>query len=529
LDAAHIAKWNVLRLLHETSASLVAYCIPRKWDESHTVAIIDIGHAHLQVSVARINGSECNVLSYVYDEHVGGRNFDALLADFAIEECEAETSVSAMSPAMQKGRLRIWRECEKAKRILSTNKDVLLSLDCIPDLQGNVGDINVRITREQFEKKASAMLCRIQNVFETSLKIAGVDRVDNVEMVGGSSRIPCIISCIATCRKQEPQRTLDSSECVAKGCAYVAAMLSPRYKSRSFTIHDLSIYETSLCIGDTVVIIYNANTRLESTKKIALSVSPPTKLRCIYSRGQSLNHQTGHVITHVITSTGGDGTPCGSGDCNGDDSRERKAIGDCKEKEDDTTTFKSREDYNGHLHGHCSATNEFNQDEVVLGECTVEHKNNISKGARATRLRVHLIVSIDLNGIFRFVTLKPIKTRQATSDVADLKFTFKYDGQAGPVAFSDIERRNDSFEADDSIFAKCDELRNQLATLLYEKRGQYSDEMVEELYQAVDDDTTALSILTTLLQRMQDTRTADTNATIDRVDHRVDHHGALIA
>jgi molecular chaperone DnaK (HSP70) len=428
LDAARIAKWRVMRLLNETTAALVAYGMPRKWEEIHTVAIVDVGHAHLQVSVARIHATECDVLSYVHDEHVGGRGLDELMARLVDEGGEPSQSrlLSSMPPAVQKGRLRVLQECEKAKRVLSTNKDVRLLVECVPDADGNLRDIDVRITREQFETKASTMRCAIHKAILTSLSIAGVDRVDTVELVGGSSRAPCIISCIADAFSQAPKRTLDSSECVAKGCALFAAMLSPRYQARPFAMLDIFIYEISLCFAEKVEMIYKANTRLERTKKIALSIAPPAQLRCAYT------------------------------------------------------------------------------DSDILEACTVEYDANPTQST--VLRRVQLVVTIDSDGIFRFVTVRPIKTKASIAD-ATFHFTRRDQVQIGNGAASDIESRDELLSKRDAYFETCDILRNQLATLLHEKRGQCDETMVDAMHRVVDDDTTKLATLVELLQTM--TRVAD--------------------
>lgn len=432
LDSARIAKWRVTRLLHETTAALVAYGMPRQWENAHTIAIVDVGHAHLQVSVARFDKAECDVLSYVYDENVGGRNFDELLARLA--DGDDDRMLSSMPEAMQKGRLRILNECEKVKRILSTNKDARLSVECVPDAHGTVRDINVCITREQFETKASGMLCTIQNAIMESMVVAGVERVDSIELVGGSSRIPCIISCISRALSQEPTRTLDSSECVAKGCAFFAAMLSPRYQSRAFTTLDVYTREISLSIDGVVDMIYKANTRLDRPKKIALTISPSTQLRCI--------------------------------------------------------------------HG----------DSDVLGVCTLaKNDDDANSNSNSVARRVQLIVTVDSNGIFRFVTIRPIKTKTIKPGVT-LNFIAHYQGQASDSALSEMETRHELLAKRDAYLEKCDDVRNQLATLLFEKGSRHDeDKTIEDLYHLVEDDATTLATLTDLLQTMQ-TDTPTVNA-----------------
>jgi molecular chaperone DnaK (HSP70) len=431
LDAARIAEWRVSRLLHETTAALVAYSMPRPSDNPHTVAIVDVGHAHLQVSVARVDGAECDVLSYVHDEHVGGRAFDELIAWLADADCDASASptLASMPEAMQKGRLRILQECEKVKRVLSTNKDAHLTVECVPDVHGNLRDLSVCITRQQFEARASGMLDAIQSAAVESLRVAAVDRVDRVELVGGGSRTPCVIACVARALLQEPSRTIDSSECVAKGCAMFAAMLSPRYQSRPFVVSDISAHAISLRIDDSVELVYKANTRLDRPKKVALTITPSTRLGCVY----------------------GDSEP--------------------------------------------------------IGACTVAaatHGDGDARSSSSATRRVQLVVTVDADGIFRFVTIRPVKSKVNACDTADatLGLTVYYSGQASDVAMNEMQRRHEMLCQRDAHLERCDEVRNQLAALLFERPSR-DDETFEALTGVVEDDATPLATLSELLRTMQ--------------------------
>ena len=105
--------------------------------------------------------------------------------------------------------------------------------------------------------------------------------------------------------------------------------------------------------------------------------------------------------------------------------------------------------------------------------------------------------------IFRFVTIRPIKTKTIKPGVT-LNFIAHYQGQASDSALSEMETRHELLAKRDAYLEKCDDVRNQLATLLFEKGSRHDeDKTIEDLYHLVDDDATTLATLTDLLQTMQ--------------------------
>ena len=434
LEAARLAQWRVLRLVHETSAALVAYGLSRRIDAPHTVAIVDVGHAHLQVAFARVRDGAGDVLAYAHDEHVGGRSVDERLA------CVVDADGRAATTA--KGRLRVLRECERAKRVLSTNQEVVLSIECVTDAHGVTADLHARLTRAQLEHEASGLLDALERTLSSGMRTAGLERVDRVELVGGASRMPCVVARVASTLGHEPMRTLDASECVAKGCAFVAAMLSPRFQVRPFAVADISLYAIRLCVDATVETLYPANALLDCTKKIGLSVASSTTVRCIYH------------------------APADADD-------DRRA-------DDDRTV------------GECLV--------VAPDEPAVDAASD----RRRVRLVVTLDPSGLVRFVTIRPVRQSGKSSPPAGHVAPWPIRCRYRGQLDADARADVERRLDWLDAYDADAARCDELRNQLAARLCEARPRLTAERVDALSQAIDDETSTVAVLTGLLQAMSD-------------------------
>ncbi|WRX28889.1 Heat shock protein 70 family - like 10 [Theobroma cacao] len=130
--------------------------------------------------------------------------------------------------------IRLRAACEKLKKVLSANAEAPLNIECLMDEK----DVKGFIRREEFEKLASQLLERINIPCIKALADAGltVEKIHAVELVGSGSRIPAITRQLASLFRREPGRTINASECVARGCALQCAMLSPVFRVRDYEI-----------------------------------------------------------------------------------------------------------------------------------------------------------------------------------------------------------------------------------------------------------------------------------------------------
>jgi heat shock 70kDa protein 4 len=130
--------------------------------------------------------------------------------------------------------LRLRASCEKMKKMLSANPIVPLNIECLMDEK----DVKGIMKRDEFEEPSLPILERVKGPLERALAEAGlsVDDMHMVEVVGSGSRVPAINKILTEFFKKEPRRTMNASECVAKGAALQCAILSPTFKVREFQV-----------------------------------------------------------------------------------------------------------------------------------------------------------------------------------------------------------------------------------------------------------------------------------------------------
>ncbi|KAL5576414.1 hypothetical protein UlMin_018113 [Ulmus minor] len=237
LDAATIAGLHPLRLIHETTATALAYGIYKTdlpENDQLNVAFVDIGHASMQVCIAGFKKGQLKILSHAFDRSLGGRDFDEALFHHFAAKFEEEYKIDVLPNA--EACLRLRAACEKLKKVLSANTEAPLHVDCLMDGK----DVWGFVKRDEFEQICIPILERAKRPLEKALADAGltIENVHMVEMVGSSSHVPAIIKILADFFKKEPRRTMNASECVARGCALECAILSPTFKGRDFQVNE---------------------------------------------------------------------------------------------------------------------------------------------------------------------------------------------------------------------------------------------------------------------------------------------------
>ncbi|ESP02149.1 hypothetical protein LOTGIDRAFT_111562 [Lottia gigantea] len=250
LDASQMAGLNCLRLLSDTTAASLAYGIykqdlPAENEKGRNVVIVDMGYAALQVSICSFHKGKLKVLAVSNDPDLGGRNFDQLLLHQFSEEFKTKYKIDVMS--RPKAYIRLLQECEKLKKLMSANtQKIPLNVECLMDDK----DVTSGMDRTTFEELASkaGLLTRVENTMRAILDYSNVKLGDvhSVEVVGGSSRLPCVKALVNKVFNMEPSTTLNSDEAVSRGCALQCAILSPTFRVRDFNITDCQPYSITL-------------------------------------------------------------------------------------------------------------------------------------------------------------------------------------------------------------------------------------------------------------------------------------------
>ncbi|XP_028788943.1 heat shock 70 kDa protein 15-like [Neltuma alba] len=237
LDAATIAGLHPLRLIHETTATALAYGIYKTdlpENDQLNVAFVDVGHASMQVCIAGFKKGQLKVLAHSFDRSLGGRDFDEVLFHHFAAKFKEEYKIDVFQNA--RACLRLRAACEKLKKVLSANPGAPLNIECLMDEK----DVRGFIKRDEFEQLSVPILERVKKPLEKALAEAGLtaENVHVVEVIGSASRVPAINKILTEFFKKEPRRTMNASECVAKGCALQCAILSPTFKVREFQVNE---------------------------------------------------------------------------------------------------------------------------------------------------------------------------------------------------------------------------------------------------------------------------------------------------
>lgn len=245
VDACRIANINVLRVINENAALALSYGIFRTNQlpdiEPIKVAFVDMGEASTSVTIAAFTKTRCDILASAFDPCLGGRNFDDILVNKFATQWKSEHGIDVLS--RPRAKLRIYKECEKLKRMLSANPQSYINIECL------MNDVDVKGTmkRDEMEELAQPLLDRLKTTCETALAEANLtddDKLLAVEIVGGSMRVPCVKNVVKETFGPAPMRTtLNMDECIARGCALLSAMLSPAFKVRDYKVGDVSYFD----------------------------------------------------------------------------------------------------------------------------------------------------------------------------------------------------------------------------------------------------------------------------------------------
>ncbi|KAF5726891.1 putative Heat shock 70 kDa protein [Tripterygium wilfordii] len=206
------------------------------------VAFVDIGHASMQVCIAGFKKGQLKILAHSFDQSLGGRDFDEVIFQHFAAKFKEDYKIDVSQNA--RACLRLRAACEKLKKVLSANPEAPLNIECLMDEK----DVRGSIKREEFEQISIPILERVKRPLEKAISESGltIEDVHMVEVVGSGSRVPAIIRILTEFFGKEPRRTMNASECVARGCALQCAILSPTFKVREFQVNESFPFQIAL-------------------------------------------------------------------------------------------------------------------------------------------------------------------------------------------------------------------------------------------------------------------------------------------
>ena len=227
-DAGKIAGLEVLRIVNEPTAAALAYGLDKKKDE--TIAVFDFGGGTFDISILEVGEGVVEVKSTNGDTHLGGDDIDERLIEWISGEFKKDQGIDLSKDKMALQRLK--EAAEKAKIELSSTMETEINLPFITADQSGPKHLVMKLTRAKFESLVEDLLKRTLEPCKQALKDAGLgaDKIDEVVLVGGSTRIPKIQEMVKYFFGKEPHKGVNPDEVVAVGAAVQAGVLSGEVK-----------------------------------------------------------------------------------------------------------------------------------------------------------------------------------------------------------------------------------------------------------------------------------------------------------
>ncbi|MFN8006468.1 MAG: molecular chaperone DnaK [Terriglobia bacterium] len=223
-DAGKIAGLEVLRIVNEPTAAALAYGLDKKKDE--TIAVYDFGGGTFDISILEVGEGVVEVKSTNGDTHLGGDNIDQRVMDWIVDEFIKDQGIDLSKDKMALQRLK--EAAEKAKMELSSVLETEINLPFITADASGPRHLSMKLTRAKFEALVEDILQRSANPCKQALSDAGVkpEEIDEVVLVGGSTRIPRVQQIVRDLFKKEPHKGVNPDEVVAIGAAVQAGVLA---------------------------------------------------------------------------------------------------------------------------------------------------------------------------------------------------------------------------------------------------------------------------------------------------------------
>ena len=272
-EAGTIAGLNVKRIVNEPTAAALAYGVD-KADKDMNIAVFDLGGGTFDISILNFGGGVFEVLSTNGDTHLGGDDFDQVIIDWLVKGFKEENGIDLSQDPMAMQRLK--EAAEKAKIELSSSTTTEINLPYITAVGGTPKHLVKTLTRAQFEQLAhdliQACLVPCQNAMRDA-KLQTSD-IDEVILVGGSSRIPAVQTLVKNYFGKEPSKGVNPDEVVAVGAAIQGAVLNKEAGVGNIVLLDVTPLTLGIeTMGGVMTKLIDANTTIPCKKSEVFSTA----------------------------------------------------------------------------------------------------------------------------------------------------------------------------------------------------------------------------------------------------------------
>lgn len=270
-NAAEIAGMKCLRIINEPTAAAIAYGIDKS-DKEMKVAVWDCGSGTHDVSILDFGSGVFEVLASDGDTHLGGSDFDERITDWLVDEFKKEEGQDLSKDPMALQRLK--EASEKAKVELSSSVSTEINLPYITAVDGMPKHLVKTLTRAKFESLISDLVKRTIEPCKTALKAAGLTTkdIDEVILVGGSSRIPCLQKAVEEFFGKTPSHGVNPDEAVAIGASIQGAILNKEEGVGDIVLLDVTPLNLGIeTMGGVLTTMVESNTTIPCKKTMTFS------------------------------------------------------------------------------------------------------------------------------------------------------------------------------------------------------------------------------------------------------------------
>ena len=273
MEAGQIAGLNVLRIINEPTAAALAYGID-KAEKDMNIVVYDIGGGTSDVSILNFGGGVFEVISTNGDSHLGGEDFDQVIVDWLVDEFKKQEGVDISNDAMAMQRLK--EAAEKAKIELSTAMSTDINLPYLAPVNGVPKHLNISLTRAKFEQLSINLYNKLVSLCQEALRLSKLETkdIDEVILVGGSTRIPKVVEAAKNVFGKEPSKAVNPDEAVSIGASIQGAVLGGEKGIGDIVLLDVTPLNLGIeTLGGVMTTLIDANTTIPCEKEQEFSTA----------------------------------------------------------------------------------------------------------------------------------------------------------------------------------------------------------------------------------------------------------------
>lgn len=272
-EAGQIAGLNVKRIINEPTAAALAYGIDKS-DKDMNIVVYDIGGGTSDVSILNFGGGVFEVISTNGDSHLGGEDFDQAIVNWVVEEFKKQegADVSTDSMAMQ----RIKEAAEKAKIELSTAMSTEVNLPYLAPVNGTPKHFVASLSRAKFEQLIEPLYKKLVDLCNEALKLSKLEikDIDEVILVGGSTRIPKVVEAAKSVFQKDPSKAVNPDEAVSLGACIQGAVLGGEEGVGAIVLLDVTPLNLGIeTLGGVMTTLIEANSTIPCDKEQVFSTA----------------------------------------------------------------------------------------------------------------------------------------------------------------------------------------------------------------------------------------------------------------